>query len=306
MPISPRASEIGLPALRASSRASSSTFSSSAFARRCSRAERSAGATARQAGKASFARETAASVSSTPAWGTSAMTSAVAGSTNLDQPDASRSRGSGRARDRASSTSAPTTRLRSSSSGCQSTPTANALSGSSIASTSPSSAQPARDDALAELIEPLVVRRLHLGALGADHPRRQRARLEPDAVVREHAGRVPVEREIVEMLGERPALDHVQHLHAAADAQHGHVALERARAEAELEAVALRPGRADLRMRLRAVGGGVDVGAAREDQAVEHVEHLVGTLGEHVVGRQDQRHPARAVAPIASSCAARG
>src|SRR5688500_5739007 len=44
MPISPRASEIGLPALRDSRRASSTSFFSSAFASRRSRAERSAGA----------------------------------------------------------------------------------------------------------------------------------------------------------------------------------------------------------------------------------------------------------------------
>ena len=81
MPISPRASEIGLPALRASIRARSSRCSSSAFASWCSSAERSPGLTARQAGNAAFARATAASVSSTPACGISAITLAVAGST---------------------------------------------------------------------------------------------------------------------------------------------------------------------------------------------------------------------------------
>src|SRR6185436_5476789 len=56
---------------------------------------------------------------------------------------ASRRGGAGAARrERASSASAPTTRLRSSSSGCHSTPTAKLLSGSSIASTRPSSANP--------------------------------------------------------------------------------------------------------------------------------------------------------------------
>ena len=52
MPISPRASPIGLPALRASSSASSSWCSSSASASRCRSAARSAGVTARQAGNA--------------------------------------------------------------------------------------------------------------------------------------------------------------------------------------------------------------------------------------------------------------
>ena len=80
MPISPRASEIGLPALRASSVARSSARSSIALASRWSSAERSPGATARQAGNARLARSTAASVSSTPARGSSAITCSVAGS----------------------------------------------------------------------------------------------------------------------------------------------------------------------------------------------------------------------------------
>src|SRR5829696_5116962 len=55
---------------------------------------------------------------------------------------ASRAGAPARPRVRASSTRDPTTRLRSSSSGCQSTPTAKSLSGSSIASTRPSSECP--------------------------------------------------------------------------------------------------------------------------------------------------------------------
>src|SRR5512132_871993 len=80
MPISPRASEIALPALRASSVASSSARSSIASASRWSRAERSAGSTARHPGNAALARAIAASVSSIPARGTSAITCSVAGS----------------------------------------------------------------------------------------------------------------------------------------------------------------------------------------------------------------------------------
>ena len=91
-------------------------------ARACPRAGgaaalRSAGASARQAGNAARARSTAASVSSTPARGTSAMTSAVAGSTTwiIRPPPAARP---GLVHER------EITRLRSSSSGCQSTPSA--------------------------------------------------------------------------------------------------------------------------------------------------------------------------------------
>ena len=98
--------------------ASSSACSSRASASRCSTALRSAGGSARHAGKAALARSTAASVSSTPARGTSAITSAVAGSITCDHRTADPRRA------RASSTNEAITRLRSSSSGCQSTPSA--------------------------------------------------------------------------------------------------------------------------------------------------------------------------------------
>src|SRR3954453_4462681 len=87
MPISPRASPIGLPALRASSTDSSSWRSASASARRCSSRARSGGATARHAGNAAFARATAASASSAPARGISARTSSVAGSRTPSMPE---------------------------------------------------------------------------------------------------------------------------------------------------------------------------------------------------------------------------
>ena len=137
-----------------------------------------------------------------------------------------------------------------------------------------------------------MVGRLHLGALRADHSLGERAGLEPDRVVGEGAGRVTVQLEAGQVLVQRPALDHVQHLHASADPEHGHVALQRARAEAELEAVALGARAARLRVRACAVARRVDVGAAGQDQRVEHVEQLVGRLGDDVIGRQDQGEPA--------------
>src|SRR5215211_2954285 len=86
MSISPRASEIGLPALRASSVARSARRASIASARACMSAVRSSGVIARQAGNASFARATAASTSAASPRGTSAITSAVAGSTTASVP----------------------------------------------------------------------------------------------------------------------------------------------------------------------------------------------------------------------------
>ena len=83
MPTSPRASEIGFPTLRASSRARSSVRSRTSAATARIKPARSPGAIAFQAGKASRARATAASVSSAPARGSSASTSSVAGSMTL-------------------------------------------------------------------------------------------------------------------------------------------------------------------------------------------------------------------------------
>src|SRR5262249_23607480 len=67
-----------------SSLAMSSKRSARTSAIRRRRPARSLGETARHAGKAARARATAASASSTPAWGSSAMTSSVAGSTTFN------------------------------------------------------------------------------------------------------------------------------------------------------------------------------------------------------------------------------
>src|SRR5215212_11579818 len=80
MPISARASRIGLPALRASITDSAEACDWSASASRCSSAARSPGVTARQAGNAAWARATAASSASASARGTCAITCSVAGS----------------------------------------------------------------------------------------------------------------------------------------------------------------------------------------------------------------------------------
>ena len=117
-------------------------------------------------------------------------------------------------------------------------------------------------------------------------------------MVREAARRVPVRLApdpLGQVLLDRPARRHVQHLHAAADAEQRQVALERPVPERELEAVPLRTRSAGLRVRPRAVRAGIDVGAAGEDEAVEEVEQLVGRLGRGVVGREQQRDPAGAL-----------
>ena len=107
MPISPRASPIGLPALRASSVASSSCRASSVVGQAVQQ-RRAIGGSQRAPGRETprRARSTAASASSAPARGTSAITSAVAGSiTRIIRPPT--------LADLACSTSEPITRLRS-------------------------------------------------------------------------------------------------------------------------------------------------------------------------------------------------
>ena len=70
-----------------------------------------------------------------------------------------------------------------------------------------------------------------------------------------------------QVLVERAAEGDVQHLHAAADAEDGHVALERRARQRDLEPVALGSRAVGLRVGLGAVGGRVDVGAAGQHQA---------------------------------------
>ena len=135
--------------------------------------------------------------------------------------------------------------------------------------------RPAGDlEALAEAVDALVVVRLR--ARGRSRPRRARraSRGAADVVVgvverARRAAVVLVADGVGQVLDQRPAARDVHHLHAAADAEQRQVALERAARQRELERVALghRPGR--LRMRLGAVGGRVDVGAAGEQQAVD-------------------------------------
>src|SRR6202171_2191242 len=80
MPISARASRIALPALRASSTASSSRWAASLSASERGMCARSPGGRARQADSAAVAAATASSTSPGPARATSASTVSVAGS----------------------------------------------------------------------------------------------------------------------------------------------------------------------------------------------------------------------------------
>ena len=125
----------------------------------------------------------------------------------------------------------------------------------------------------------------------------ERALGEPDVVVgavegARDAAVVLVAEVVGQVLLERAAARDVHELHAAADAEQRDVALERAARQCDLERVALGPRALGHRVRLGAVAGGVEVGAAGEDQPVDDVEHLVGVALGLGVGRDHQREAA--------------
>ena len=131
---------------------------------------------------------------------------------------------------RACSTSASKSARSSPASGCQSTPTANRFSGSSSASTVPSSAHATSRSPSPMRPVALVVMRLDRRAL-AEELAELRRRLDAHVVVGEDARRVLVPLvadDLGQVLDEVAAARDVQHLRAAADGEHRHVALERA------------------------------------------------------------------------------
>ena len=96
--------------------------------------------------------------------------------------------------------------------------------------------------------------------------------------------------EVGQVLVQRPAAGHVQHLHAAADREHGQAARYRPPREGQLEAVELGLGRPQLGMLGGAVVVRMQVRPARQADAVEAVEQLVHRAGAH--RREDHRHRA--------------
>ena len=182
-----------------------------------------------------------------------------------------------RGRRAAWSTSAPITRLSSSASGCHCTPSTNRRSGASIASGRSSSIEsPVTSNGSPIGLDPLVVMRLGV----VDRPRRRRA---PRATLPSGAPRGREPSKLPGCAGARscptssgrcwssvpPSATFISCM-PAADAEHRHVALDRAPCERELGAVALGHRVLGLRMTLGAVGRRVDVVAAGEDQPVDH------------------------------------
>ena len=145
-----------------------------------------------------------------------------------------------------------------------------------------------------------MVVRLDRVALLTRGARRQRAGRQAHVVVgaleaAEHAPVLLVAEDGGQVLMKRPTTGDVEDLHAAADPEHGQVALQRAPHERDLERVARRDAADRLRISDRPVDPRIDVRAAGEHQAVDPVEHLVGICDERRVGREQQRHRAGTV-----------
>ena len=97
---------------------------------------------------------------------------------------------------------------------------------------------------------------------------------------------------IVEMLGDAAAEGDVEQLHAAADAEHGQLALERGAGERELEPVAKRVAGLVGGIGVLAVGGGVEIAPAGQQQAVDDLERLLGSVRVVGIDGDDQRRSA--------------
>ena len=187
--------------------------------------------------------------------------------------------------------------MRSSSSGCQSTPSANGGPGISIASTIPSPGAAADLDALADPIDALVMVRLDRGPLGAGGARRERVRARSSTSWSPNTpGVCRCVSEAVDVLLERAAAGDVQHLHPAADPEHRHVALQRAARQRGLEAVAVGVRAAsspDAGRRRSSPGRRRSRPPGSEPSSMS--SSCVGVVGDRVVGREHQGDRARAL-----------
>ena len=96
-----------------------------------------------------------------------------------------------------------------------------------------------------------------------------------------------------QVLVERAARGHVQHLHAAADAEQRNVTLEGAVSQGQLEAVALGPGAARRGVRPSPVRARIHVRPASQHEPVDQIQQLVRRLRDDVVRRQQDGQPTR-------------
>ena len=127
------------------------------------------------------------------------------------------------------------------------------------------------DQAVTGLVDGLVVQGLHEG-LGAEQLAQRAVGAERDRVLAHlgRIGRVPaVADRIRQVLDQRAAPGHVEHVQAAADGQDRHTRLDRRAHQSQLEAVPAAVGDVGLLVRLGLVQGRVDVRSPGQHQPVE-------------------------------------
>jgi hypothetical protein len=120
-------------------------------------------------------------------------------------------------------------------------------------------------------------------------------RLDRDLLLAEHRGRGLVRlgaEDIGQVLHERAAECDVHQLHAAADAEERQFELDGGREQCVLPVVAIGARGAGALVRRLPVTRRVDVGPARDDEAVERAEHRARDVRRDRLGRQQHRDAA--------------
>ncbi len=139
-----------------------------------------------------------------------------------------------------------------------------------------------RDDAVAELIDALVVEAVHLD-LVAVHGMSHTAGLEGNAVMGRSrvVARFDMSRKV---LVQRAAEVDVHQLHTSADAEHGKIDLEGGVEKLAFVGIAMRVGVAEIRVGFLTELGRIDVVAAAEQEAIESFEDLRTGIGRNPHG----------------------
>jgi hypothetical protein len=94
---------------------------------------------------------------------------------------------------------------------------------------------------------------------------------------------------IGKVLAQRAAKGHVEQLHPAADAEHGHVAGSRRTHQRQLGSITLRNSQLGLGMGLLPVCRWIAVASPGEHQSIHQIEHLVWVVFDGLVRGNDER-----------------
>ena len=144
---------------------------------------------------------------------------------------------------------------------------------------------------LPHFVDGLMVVARHIGGI-AEQRRRPGSRHGAHRQSAEHAvagTMTGVAENLGQILVQRAAEGDVEHLRATADAQHRQSSVQRGPQQRELPGVAVGARLIGGRVRLLAVGGGVEVVTAGDHQRVQAVEQPVDRAGVHRLRRQQHR-----------------